>query len=229
MFTCTPSASSSAATIGADSRNGDAFEALKQFRLSAGRAGDVAEPSNLGRAREGDRVDLASSHLGDDSDHARIVRFGSVDIRKHGIRFRPGTFEEFQKPLICVVGIELHADTVPIEIVPFQRRDHSFGRGFVRGHVGRQSDLPQRPDWLWPARDPSCRAQRGKEGGFQGEASGKTEEPPQTFTRHQHKIVTRPFREPAQPRLYRCWIRRIADGNHRAGNRLGATLFQHAD
>jgi hypothetical protein len=51
----------------ADGCDGDAFEALKQFRFSARRAGDVAEPSNLGRAREGDRVDSAGSHFGDDS------------------------------------------------------------------------------------------------------------------------------------------------------------------
>jgi hypothetical protein len=62
IFT-SPSTSSSTATIGPTATT--AIETLKQFRLSAGRAGDVAEPSNLGRAREGDR-----SHFGDDSERA---------------------------------------------------------------------------------------------------------------------------------------------------------------
>ena len=62
-------------------------------------------PSNLGRAREGDRVDLARSHFGNNSDHARIVDFRSVNIWKHWIRFRPGAFEELQKSLVRIAGI----------------------------------------------------------------------------------------------------------------------------
>ena len=38
-------------------------------------------------------------------DHARIVDFRSVNIWKHGIRFRPGPFEEFQKSLIRIARI----------------------------------------------------------------------------------------------------------------------------
>ena len=90
---------------GPDRRNDDAFEALPQFRFSTEGACDVAEPSNLGRACEGDRVDLAGSHFGNDSNHARVVDFRSIDIWKHGIRFRPGAFEEFQKSLIRIAGI----------------------------------------------------------------------------------------------------------------------------
>ena len=62
--------------------------------------------------------------------------------------------------------------------MPFQRRDNAFGRGFVGGHVGRQSDLSQRADWLWPARNLACEAQRIDEGGLEIDASGKAEEPP---------------------------------------------------
>jgi len=80
---------------GPDCRNDDAFEALPQLRFSTERARDIAEPSNLGRTCEGNRVDLASSHFGNDGDYARIVDFRSIDIWKHGIRFRPGPFQEF--------------------------------------------------------------------------------------------------------------------------------------
>ena len=78
---------------------------LPQLRFSTEGAGDVAEPSNLGRAREGDRVDLARSHFGNNSDHARIVDFRSVNIWKHWIRFRPGAFEELQKSFVRIAGI----------------------------------------------------------------------------------------------------------------------------
>ena len=78
---------------------------MPQFRFSTEGACDIAEPSNLGRTCKGDRVDLARSHFGNDGDHARIVDFRNVDIWKHGIRFRPGAFEEFQKSLIRVAGI----------------------------------------------------------------------------------------------------------------------------
>ena len=113
--------------------------------------------------------------------------------------------------------------------MPFQRRDNAFGRGFVGGHVGSQSDLSQRADWLWSARDLACHGERDKEGGFQIKASGKAEEAPQTFTRHQNKIVTSPFRKPVQPRLYRYCVGRIADGDHWTGDSVGTALFQHAE
>ena len=51
----------------------------------------------------------------------------------------------------------------------------------------------------------------------------------QTFTCHQHEIVTRPVHEAAQPRLYRCCVRRIADGDHWTRDSIGTELFQHAD
>ena len=90
---------------GPDRRNDNAFEALPQLRFSTEGAGDIAKPSNLGRTCEGDRVDLARRHFGNDSNHARIVDFRSVNIWKHGIRFCPGAFEEFQKSLIRIAGI----------------------------------------------------------------------------------------------------------------------------
>jgi hypothetical protein len=90
---------------GPNRRNDDAFETLPQLRFSTKGACDVSEPSNLGRACEGDRVDLAGSHFGNDSHYARIVGFRSVDIWKHGVRFRAGAFEEFQKSLIRISGI----------------------------------------------------------------------------------------------------------------------------
>jgi len=90
---------------GPDRRNDDAFEASPQFRFSTEGARDIAEPSNLGRTCEGDRVDLAGSHFGNDSDYPRVVGFRSVDIGKHGIRFRPGTLKKFQKSLIHIAGI----------------------------------------------------------------------------------------------------------------------------
>ena len=52
-------------------------------------------------------------------------------------------------------------------------------------------------------------------------SSGKAEETPETFTGHQHEIVTRPVHEAAQPRLYRRRIRRIADGDHRTRDSIG--------
>src|SRR4029450_8159461 len=112
---------------------------------------------------------------------------------------------------------------------PFQRCDHAFGRWFVGGHVGSQSDLCQRADGLGPGRDLACGAERSKEDGFQIEASSKTEEPPQTFTRHQHKIAACPSHEPAQPRLYSFSIRCIADGDHWTGDSIGPAPFQHAE
>jgi len=48
-----------------------------------------------------------------------------------------------------------------------------------------------------PARDLACHAERVEESRLQIDASSKAEQPSQTFTRHQHKIVTRPFYEPA--------------------------------
>ena len=78
-------------------RDHGAFKALPQLDFPTEGACDIAKPSNLGRACEGDRVDLASSHFGNDSDHARIVNFRSIDIWEHGIRFCPGAFEEFQE------------------------------------------------------------------------------------------------------------------------------------
>jgi hypothetical protein len=51
------------------------LEALPQLCFSTEGACDITEPSNLGRACEGDRVDLASRHFGDDVEHARIVNF----------------------------------------------------------------------------------------------------------------------------------------------------------
>ena len=68
-----------------------------------------------------------------------------------------------------------------------------------------------------------------RKGGFQIKASGKAEEAPQTFARHQHKVVARPLREPAQPRFYRYRIRRIADGDHWTMDSIGTALFQHAE
>jgi hypothetical protein len=118
-----------------DSRDGDAFQASLQFRFSTRRAGDVAKSSNLRRAGEGDRVDPAGSHLGDDGDHAGIVRFRGVHIREHRIRLRTGSFDETQKPLIRITGIELDSDAAPGQVVPRQRRDNPIGRGFVRGNV----------------------------------------------------------------------------------------------
>jgi hypothetical protein len=115
------------------------------------------------------------------------------------------------------------------EIMPFERRDHAFGRWFVGGHVSSQTDLSQRAYWLRPARDLACRTERIKEAGFQVEASSKPEEPPQTFTRHQHQIVTSPIREPTQPRLYRHNIGRIANSDHWTWDSIGAALFQHAE
>ena len=47
---------------------------------------------------------------------------------------------------------------------PFQRRDNAFGRGFVGGHVSGQSDLSQRADWLWSACNLACQAQCSDEG-----------------------------------------------------------------
>jgi hypothetical protein len=86
-------------------RDHGAFKALPQLDFPTEGACDIAKPSNLGRACEGDRVDLASSHFGNDSDHARIVNFRSIDIWEHGIRFCPGAFEEFQKAPIRIAGI----------------------------------------------------------------------------------------------------------------------------
>jgi hypothetical protein len=63
------------------------------------------------------------------------------------------------------------------EVMPFQRCDHALGRRFVGGHVGSQSNLSQGADWLGPACDLACGAERGNKGGFQIKASSKTEEP----------------------------------------------------
>jgi hypothetical protein len=90
---------------GTDSRNDDAFEALPQFCFSIKGARDMAEPPNLGRACEGDRIDLAASHFVNNGDYLRIIDFGGVDLRKHGIGFRPGASEEFHKALIRIAGI----------------------------------------------------------------------------------------------------------------------------
>ena len=90
---------------GTNRRNDDAFETLPQLRFSTEGARDIAEASNLGRTCEGDRVDLAGSHFGNDSNHARVVDFRSVDIWKHRICFRAGAFEKSQKSLIRIAGI----------------------------------------------------------------------------------------------------------------------------
>jgi hypothetical protein len=58
-----------------DGRDHDALEALTQLRFSTEVMCDIAEPSNLRRACEGDSVDLAGSHFGNDGEHARIVNF----------------------------------------------------------------------------------------------------------------------------------------------------------
>src|SRR5262245_31870271 len=159
---------------GTNRRNDDAFETLPQLRFSTEGACDVSEPSNLGRACEGDRVDLAGSHFGNDSHHARIVGFRSVDIWKHGVRCCAGVFEEFQKSLIRIAGIQLHADATPGKVMPFQCRDNAFSRGFVGG----QSDFSQRAHWFWSTRDLPCLGERETEGGFQLKALGEAEEPP---------------------------------------------------
>jgi hypothetical protein len=59
----------------ADGRDDDALEALPQLCFSTEGACDIAESPNLGRACEGDRINLTGSHFGNDSDHARIVNF----------------------------------------------------------------------------------------------------------------------------------------------------------
>jgi hypothetical protein len=73
----------------------------------------------------------------------------------------------------------------------------AFGRGLVGGQVGSQPDLSQRADWFWPARDLACLGERDSNGRFQINSAGEAKEPSQTFTRHQDKIVTLPFREAA--------------------------------
>jgi len=75
MLTRTSSASSSAATTGPMARHDDTLEALPQLCCSTQGACDIAEPSNLGRACKGNRINLARSHFGHNSDHARIVNF----------------------------------------------------------------------------------------------------------------------------------------------------------
>src|SRR6516165_1865275 len=115
------------------------------------------------------------------------------------------------------------------EVIPFQRRDHTFGRWFVGGQIGSQSDLSQRANWLGPSCDLACEAQRIDEGRLEINASSNTEEPPQTFTRPQHKIAVPPSHKPTQPRLYRFSVRCIADGYHWTGDGLGPALFQHVE
>ena len=62
--------------------------------------------------------------------------------------------------------------------MPFQRRDNTFGRGFVGGHVGRQSDLSQRPDGFWSACNLASQAKGIDEVKFEIDASGKAKESP---------------------------------------------------
>jgi hypothetical protein len=67
----------------------------------------------------------------------------------------------------------------------------------VGSSAGGQSNFSQRAHWLWSTRDLPCFGERDAEGGFELKASGETEEPPETFTRHQHTVVTPPLREAA--------------------------------
>jgi hypothetical protein len=61
MFTCTPSASNSDATIGPTAATTIRLKPLKQVCVSAGSTGYIAKG-----ARKGDRVELAGSHIVDD-------------------------------------------------------------------------------------------------------------------------------------------------------------------
>ena len=85
----------------------------------------------------------------------------------------------------------------PLRSMPPHRCDNTFGGGFIRRNIGVQTDLAQGSDRFRPARDLACRAERVEESRLQIDASSKAEQPSQTFTGHQHKIVTRPFYEPA--------------------------------
>ena len=88
-FTCAPSASSSDATIGPT-----AATTMRQVCIAAGSAGYIANPANLRSARKGDRVELAGSHIVDDSEHPLIVGFRDVDIGKYRIWNGPDSFDE---------------------------------------------------------------------------------------------------------------------------------------
>src|SRR5262249_39721570 len=104
----TPRFSSSAITIrptAATVMRSKPSSRLPKFCLSTGRTGNVAEASNLRSTCEGDRVNSACGHLGNDTHYAGVVGFGSVDVRKHGIRFGTSLLEESEKPLVGIVGI----------------------------------------------------------------------------------------------------------------------------
>ena len=88
-----------------DRRNDNAPQALPQFGFSTEGAGDITEPSNLGRTCKGDRVYPAGSHFGNDGDHARIVDFRSVNVWKRTESLPPPPLEEFQKSLIRIARI----------------------------------------------------------------------------------------------------------------------------
>ena len=53
----------------------NAPEALKQVCVAAGSTRHITKPANLRGAGKGDRVELAGSHIVDDSEHPRIVGF----------------------------------------------------------------------------------------------------------------------------------------------------------
>jgi hypothetical protein len=120
----------------ANCRNGYTLEGLNQFRFSAGGAGDFAESANLGRACEGNRIDLACGHIVHYRDHARIVDFRDVDIGKHWIWHSPGSYDEIHQSRIRIARIELHTDGAPVEVEPPHRCDNTFGGGFIRRNIG---------------------------------------------------------------------------------------------
>ena len=54
--------------------------------------------------------------------------------------------------------VELHADVAPTEVQPTHCCDKTFGRGFIRGNSGVQTDLAQRPNRFRPSRNLACGA-----------------------------------------------------------------------
>src|SRR6476646_9358633 len=91
----------------------------------------------------------------------------------------------------------LNADGASAEVEPPHRCYNTFGGGFIRRNIGVQTDLAQGSDRFRHARDLACHAERVEESRLQIDASSKAKQPSQTFTGHQHEIVTRPFFEPA--------------------------------
>ena len=125
---------------------------------------------------------------------------------------------------MVAVGIKLQADAMAVEIEPRQGFGDAFGCRLIGGDRRLQSDLTQRLARLRAARKRASLADGSDKRLIETDPPRSFDEAPQPFAGRQHQIVMRGLDAAPDPVLNGRGIRRVADGEHRALQNLGALL-----